>query len=198
MPSFVAAVFLLLITPGPGVLSIAGVGAGFGWRAGAGYLAGLCAGSNLVGVFVVSGLAAIVLSIPWLRTVLMIASVGYLTWLAAKIAFSGTRVGFMEAERPPGFIDGLMLQLINPKAYVVNTALFTGFAFWPDSLMTETLLKFAIINLIWVPIHLGWLGFGVALRRLELPHRVQRAINIVMALAMLGAVALAVLSSPPR
>lgn len=198
MPSFVAAVFLLLITPGPGVLSIAGVGAGFGWRAGAGYLAGLCAGSNLVGVFVVSGLAAIVLSIPWLRTVLMIASVGYLTWLAAKIAFSGTRVGFIEAARPPGFIDGLTLQMINPKAYVVNTALFTGFAFWPASLMTETLLKFAIINLIWVPIHLGWLGFGVALRRLELPHRAQRAINIAMALAMLGAVALAVLSSPPR
>ncbi|MGB0853473.1 MAG: LysE family translocator, partial [Pikeienuella sp.] len=35
MLTFAAAVFFLLITPGPGVLSLAGVGASFGYRAGA-------------------------------------------------------------------------------------------------------------------------------------------------------------------
>jgi threonine/homoserine/homoserine lactone efflux protein len=189
--SFLAAVFLLLITPGPGVLSIAGVGSGFGWRAGSGFLAGLCVGSNLVGVMVISGLAALMLSVPWLRVTLLTGSVLYLIWLAAKIAFSGSRVGFASAESAPGFMNGVTLQLINPKAYVVNTALFTGFPFWPGSLLAETLIKFAIINLLWLPIHLAWLWFGVALRRLDLPGPVQRAINLAMAASMLAVVGLA-------
>ena len=37
---FVSAVFLLILTPGPGVLSLAGVGAAFGWRQGIKYLIG--------------------------------------------------------------------------------------------------------------------------------------------------------------
>ncbi|MEI8302012.1 MAG: LysE family transporter [Burkholderiales bacterium] len=194
MLSFLAAVFLLLITPGPGVLSIAGVGSGFGWRAGSGFLAGLCVGSNLVGVMVISGLAALMLSVPWLRVTLLTGSVLYLIWLAAKIAFSGSRVGFASAQSAPGFMNGVTLQLINPKAYVVNTALFTGFPFWPGSLLAETLIKFAIINLLWLPIHLAWLWFGVALRRLDLPGPVQRAINLAMAASMLAVVGLAMWS----
>ena len=36
MLTFAAAVFLLIVTPGPGVLSTAGVGAAYGFRAGLG------------------------------------------------------------------------------------------------------------------------------------------------------------------
>ena len=191
MLTFTIAVFFLLITPGPGVLSTAGVGSGFGYRAGAGFLAGLFVGSNLVALLVISGVAALMLSVPWLRTALLIGSVAYLMYLAWRIAFSGSQINFIHKASAPGFINGVTLQAINPKAYLVNTALFTGFAFWPQSLLTETLIKFAIINLIWVPIHLLWLWFGVTLRRLQLPGRVQAAINGLMALSMLIVVALA-------
>ena len=36
----------MMVTPGPGVLSLAGVGAGFGWRVGIMYLIGLFLGTN--------------------------------------------------------------------------------------------------------------------------------------------------------
>ena len=65
MLTFAAAVFLLIVTPGPGVLSTAGVGAAFGWRQGLFYVAGLCAGTNLVSLAVISGLAAVILADPW-------------------------------------------------------------------------------------------------------------------------------------
>jgi threonine/homoserine/homoserine lactone efflux protein len=191
MLTFTLAVFFLLITPGPGVLSTAGVGSGFGYRAGTRFLVGLFVGSNLVGLMVISGLAALLLSVPWLRTVLLIGSVAYLVYLAWRIAFSGSQITFIHKASAPGFINGVTLQVINPKAYLVNTALFTGFAFWPQSLLTETLIKFAIINVIWVPIHVLWLWFGVTLRRLQLPGRVQVAINVFMALSMLIVVGLA-------
>ncbi|TNF22247.1 MAG: LysE family translocator [Rhodobacteraceae bacterium] len=195
MLTFAAAVFLLIVTPGPGVLSAAGVGAAYGFRPGLSYLTGLFLGSNMVTLAVITGLAAIVLSVPVVREVLMAASVAYLLYLAARIAFAGSRIAFIEARSAPGVGAGLLLQAINPKAYAVSTALITGFAFHPASLAIETGLKLVIINLIWVPIHLGWLWAGAALHRLNLPERTQRAINYGMALAMVGVVALAILSA---
>lgn len=191
MLTFAIAVFLLLITPGPGVLSTAGVGAAFGKRAGLRYVLGLFLGTNMVALAVVSGLAAIVFSVPMVRNVLLIASALYLLYLAYRIAFAGANIAFIEATKQPGIKEGVLLQAINPKAYAVNTTLFTGFAFLSDSLMGETLIKFAVINAIWIPVHLLWLAAGSAVRRLDLPPRVQFIINILMALAMLGVVALA-------
>ena len=71
---FGLAVLLLIIIPGPGVFSTAGVGANFGWNRGLLYIAGLCLRTNLGGVAVISGLAAIILAEPLIRTVLLFAS----------------------------------------------------------------------------------------------------------------------------
>ena len=191
MLTFAAAIFFLLITPGPGVLSTAGVGAAYGYRAGLFYVTGLCIGTNLVALAVVTGLAALVFSVSGVREVLLVASAAYLVYLAAKIAFSGSRIAFIEATTPPGIMGGVMLQFINPKAYAVNTTLFSGFAFWQGSLLAETILKFAVINAIWIPIHILWLWAGVSLRRLNLPQETQRRINFAMAAAMLMVVILA-------
>lgn len=190
---FAAAVFFLIITPGPGVLSAAGVGAGFGARPGTRYVLGLFAGTNIVCLAVVSGLAAMVLAEPRIRALLFIASTAYLIYLALRIAFAGSRVAFIEAKREPGFRDGVILNLLNPKAYAVNTTLFSGFAFGGMTLAMETVLKFLILNAIWLPIHFLWLAMGITLHRLDLPERTQRIINICMSLSMLIVVGLAVL-----
>ena len=195
MLSFAAAVFLLLITPGPGVLSVAGVGAAFGYRAGFSYIAGLFLGTNIVALAVISGLAALVLGIPVLRMVLLFASVGYIFYLALRIALAGTRVAFIEAKAAPGLGAGIVLQFINPKAYAVNTTLFSGFAFLPGNLAIETAIKLLILNAIWVPVHFAWLWAGVSLHRLDLSPRAQRAINFGMAGAMIGVVTLALVTA---
>lgn len=192
MLEFAAAVFFLIITPGPGVLSTAGVGSGFGYRAGLAYVAGLFVGNFLVAGAVISGVAAVVLGVPWLRAVLLWGSAAYLLWLAAKIAFAGARIAFIHSEKAPGFWNGVALQPINPKAYAVNTALFSGFAFLPEALATETAIKLIILNAIWIPIHLAWLWAGVTLRRLDLDPKLQRTINVAMALSMLIVVGIAI------
>lgn len=191
MIAFALAVLLLLITPGPGVLSTAGVGAAFGSRAGYRYVAGLCLGTNLVALAVVTGLAGVLLSNPGLRTLLLYVSIAYIVWLAARVALSGSRIGFIESRRPPGVRAALALQALNPKAYVVNTTLFGGFGFAGMSLAAETALKFLVINLIWIPIHLLWLFAGIQLKRLDLSARAQRRINVGMAMSLLGVVGLA-------
>lgn len=191
MLTFALAVILLIITPGPGVLSTAGFGAAYGFKPSLRYVTGLWLGTNMVMLAVITGLAAILLATPWLRWVLMTASVAYLLYLAGRIALAGAKIAFIEARKPPGILGGLMLQAINPKAYAVNTSLVTGFGFAPDNLPFEMVMKVLIMNIIWLPIHLIWLWAGVSLHRLDLAQPVQRRINIAMALAMLGVVALA-------
>jgi len=189
--SFTIAVFFLIITPGPGVLSVAGVGSAFGLGPGAKYIAGLFVGTNLVAMAVVTGMASAILADEKIRLILLIASVAYLLYLASKIAFAGAKIAFKEVTEAPGIWSGVILQILNPKAYAVNTTLFTGFAFWPDSFEIETALKFLIMNLIWVPIHFGWLYAGMRLHRLNLSAHVQRRVNIGMAFLMLCVVGLA-------
>lgn len=195
MLTFALAVILLIVTPGPGVLSAAGMGAAYGFRPGLRFVLGLFIGNNLVILAVVSGLAALILATPAVRTVLFAASTAYLLYLAARIALAGSRIAFIQARKPPGVLTGFLLQPINPKAYVVNTTLFSGFVLWPEALWTEALFKLIVVNAVWVPVHLLWLYGGVTLERLDLPERRQRAINIGMAAAMLGVVGLAAWSA---
>jgi threonine/homoserine/homoserine lactone efflux protein len=192
--TFAVAFFLTILSPGPGVLSIAGVGAAYGFRIGLRYMIGLFIGTNLVGLAVVTGLAAVLLASPVIRTVLLVASTLYLLYLAARIAFAGSKIAFIEAQKQPGIRTGLMLQAINPKAYAVNTFFITGFAFMPDTLALEVVIKFIIMNVIWIPIHMLWLWAGGAVRRLDLPEHALRRINYGMASAMLIVVVLAALS----
>jgi threonine/homoserine/homoserine lactone efflux protein len=194
MLTFVVAVVFLIGTPGPGVLSLAGVGAAYGYRDGARYLVGLFIGNNMVALSVLTGLAAVMLAEPAARTVLGVASAAYLLWLAYKIAFAGSRVAFIERPAPPGIRGGVLLQAINPKAYAVSTAIFANFAFMAEQPGVEVALKLIIFNGIWIVLHIFWLWLGVTIRRLDLAPRTQRTINVGMALAMLGVVALAFLS----
>ena len=129
---------------------------------------------------------------PRLRTAFAVASAAYLAWLAFRIAFAGSKIAFIERAAPPGVGGGILLQTINPKAYAVNTALFSGFAFLAEAPGTEIAIKLIILNVLWLAIHAFWLWVGVTLRRLDLPPARQRAINIAMAASMLAVVALAV------
>ncbi|MEM6658483.1 MAG: LysE family transporter [Pseudomonadota bacterium] len=194
MLTFAAAVFFLIITPGPGVLSAAGVGAAYGMRSGLRYVLGLFIGNNLVILAVVSGLAALVLANPVVRTVLFVLSTAYLLYLAMRIALAGSKLAFAPAQKEPGVLAGILLQPINPKAYAVNTALFSGFAVMPDALVAEAIWKLLIVNAIWVPIHVIWVRFGVRLKALDLAPARQKRINFAMAASMLLVVGLAVWS----
>ncbi len=193
---FLTAVFFLLITPGPGVLSTAGVGASFGRDAALRYVFGLFVGTNVVALAVVTGLAGLVFAQPGVKTVLLYASIAYLTYLALKVALAGTQIAFIKNQTPPGIRDGLALQAINPKAYVVNTTLFTGFPFEATQGVTEIALKFILINCIWIPIHLLWMMAGISLQRMDLPPATQRAISVAMGASLLIVVGLAVWRMP--
>ena len=195
MLTFAISVFLLIITPGPGVLSTAGFGAAYGFKQSLRYVFGLFLGTNLVFLAVASGLIAVLLSIPSLRIFLLFVSTCYLFYLASKIALAGSNIAFIKAKAPPGITSGVLLQAINPKAYVVNTTFVSGFAFYQSSFAIELIIKFFIINAIWIPLHLLWLYAGTVLHDLNLSNRNQRIINLMLSFSMIAAVVISILYS---
>ena len=76
----------------------------------------------------------------------------------------------------------------------MNTSLFSSFAFYPESFAVETALKLIIMNIVWLPVHLAWLYAGVKVNSLDLPPRIQRAINLGMAACLLAVVILSMWS----
>ena len=185
MLAFAISLFLLVVTPGPAVLSLAGIGSAFGYRAGIRYLGGLVIGYHFVILTVVSGLASILIAAPWMRNLLLVVSTGYLGFLAFRIAYAGSQVALVTPKAKPGLIAGVGLQLVNPKAYAVNTALMSGFSFYTDSLVIEIAIKLLIINIIWIPLHLCWLYLGVRLNSFNLDEDTQKTINYAMASSLI-------------
>ena len=194
MLTFTIAIFLMIITPGPGVLSLAATGSGFGWKAGVLYLAGLFIGTNTVLVFVVTGFKGFLFEIPWVETVFLIISLSYLTWIAWRIASAGNEIKFKKSKNEPTFFEAIFLQIINPKAYLVNGILFAGFPLKNFSLQQEILIKALIINLVWIPVHFFWLWLGIKLRQWGLNKGKQAIVNKVMAFCLLVVIGLAAFS----
>ena len=184
----------MIITPGPGVLSLAATGSGFGWKAGILYLAGLFIGTNTVLVFVVTGFKGFLFQIPWVEPVFLIISLSYLTWIAWRVASAGNEIKFKQSKNEPTFFEAIFLQIINPKAYLVNGILFAGFPLIGFSLQQELLIKALIINLVWIPVHFFWLWLGIKLRQWGLSKGKQAIVNKVMAFCLFVVIALAGLS----
>jgi len=190
MASYIIISFLMMVTPGPGVLSLAGVGAGFGWRVGIMYLIGLFFGTNGVALLVVLGFKQFLFEIDGVELTFLFLSFSYLSFLSWRIATSDNKTGFKETSKAPKLYEGIFLQFVNPKAYVVQGHLFVVLSLGMSSYNLEILTKFLIVNSIWIPIHILWLWLGISLKKWSLASKKQIWVNRGMGLALFAVVIL--------
>ena len=190
MASYIIISFLMMVTPGPGVLSLAGVGAGFGWRVGIMYLIGLFLGTNGVALLVVLGFKQFLFEIDGVELTFLFLSLSYLSFLSWRIASSDNKTGFTETSKAPKLYEGIFLQFVNPKAYVVQGHLFVVLSLGISSYNVEILTKFLIVNSIWIPIHIFWLWLGISLKKWSLASNKQVWVNRGMGLALFAVVIL--------
>ena len=189
MVTFAVAVLVLAATPGPALLSIVAVGSAFGFKQGTRYVIGTIAGANIVILMVIGGFAALLTNFPSLRVILAGFSLCYLIYIAWQIAIASNALNDNKTVKTIGLIDGIFIQLLNPKAYAVALALFFGFPLFYQSFAIETLTKLLIVNGIFIPAYMFWLLLGTKLRKLNLSLRLRRIVNRLLALLMLLAVA---------
>ena len=113
-------------SPGPANMALLSAGARFGLRGALPFVAGVAAGKQLLIWPIGFGLMALVSQVPWLFTSLKYACVAYICWLAWRIANMSLTTGDSDA-KAPGFIAGLAVHPLNPKAWAMIVAGFTTF-----------------------------------------------------------------------
>lgn len=193
LPGFLVAAALLAGSPGPATLSLAASGAAFGARRSWPYLAGLVAGMAVVVALVASGLVGLTLALPGVGPAVTALAGLYLVWLAWRIATAPPLAGDGGHGDPPGMAAGLLLSLVNPKGYAAMAALQSGFVLVPRDALLDAGAKLGLIVLVIALVNMVWLRAGTLLARAFRDPRLNRAINIVFALALVASVAVALL-----
>ena len=191
MLTFSLAVTLLMLTPGPAVLMIANIGVNFDFRKGVPFVFGVIVGANVVALSVVLGIASVINTYTLLRLILLIISSIFIFYLAVKILMQNSVKETTSNFKKINFYDGLVLQILNPKNYIVQITLFSGFLIWNDNFILEAFIKLVIANMIWFPMHLLWLLLGVTLKKMQLSRKSLKILNMFMAGSLLSFIAMA-------
>lgn len=116
----------LAYSPGPGNMFFAANGARFGFRSTLPASLGYHLATFLVTAIIGMGFAGALQAYPGAFSVLKVLGACYVLRIAWRLFMSGAATAGPEA-RPAGFRDGVLLLLLNPKAYVIITLMFTQF-----------------------------------------------------------------------
>ncbi len=118
--------FPLAYSPGPGNLFFAANGARFGLRATIPASAGYHLATWIVTAAIGFGFMAALERLPGLFLAIKWAGSAYVFYLAWKLFRAGAVETAGEA-RPAAFVDGVVLLVLNPKAYVIMALMFSQF-----------------------------------------------------------------------
>jgi threonine/homoserine/homoserine lactone efflux protein len=179
--------FVMAFTPGPNNIMLAASGVNFGFTRSLPHIFGIEVGFVVLLAACALGLGLVFTAYPAAQTVLKVAGVLYMLWLAWKVA---TAAGTGEAgtvPKPLTFIQAFVFQWINPKAVVAclgAVALFMP-ADWAHTDFALLLLVFALATILAT---MTWAGFGAALSRFLHNPRHARVFNIAMAVLLVASI----------
>jgi len=113
-------------SPGPNTTLSTALAANGGLPRAMRFILAVPVGWSLLLAFCAAGVGALVMAEPALRVVIKALGVAYLLWLAFKLSGSGT-LGSADGKRlDVGFGQGVMLQFLNIKAWLLALTLVAG------------------------------------------------------------------------
>lgn len=153
-PEFTALLMLgaaMSFTPGPNTALSTALAANGGWRAAWRFVCAVPAGWSILLTLSTLGAGSLLLAWPEGRSGLQALSAAYLGWLAWRLARTRPQnpaIATVNAGLQIGFWQGVALQLVNPKAWMLTLTFSTGWIIGH----TQPGLRFAIV----LPVLLGF------------------------------------------
>ncbi len=128
MWAFIVTSIVIELTPGPNMTWLAVLGATRGRAAALSAVAGICIGLAFAGLVAGTGLSAILAAFPALLSALRWAGTLYLFYLAYD-AWQDSGEQHLDADQPASvyFVQGLVSNALNPKAYLFYAAILPQF-----------------------------------------------------------------------
>jgi threonine/homoserine/homoserine lactone efflux protein len=193
LPAFLLAIVLMSASPGPAMALVLRRAALRGTRAAVPTVLGLEAGLYLWALAAGAGLAALVAASGTAYTVLRVVGAGVLLWLGLRAWWTAwTDRGDVDTGPPRrhssrgAFVEGLVVQLANPKAAVFM------FAFYPQFVPRDgpVLAWTAGLAALQVVVETGlYLGFAAAVGRASgwfRRPRIRRRLEVVSGTVLVG------------
>ncbi len=178
---------VMSITPGPNNTMLLASGVNFGFRRTLPHMLGITCGCMIMMIAIALGLGQVFTRVPALYSVMEIASVAYLLYLAWKIATSRSLSVNAANEQPMTFLQAAAFQWVNPKAWMMAVSGVTAFHINDNLLINAGLLtaSFAVVNLPSITV---WAAFGLGVRRFLSGATALRAFNWTMAALLVASI----------
>ena len=184
--------FPLAYSPGPGNSFFAAVGARSGLKGAIPALLGYHVATVIVTFMIGMGVGLAVLTQPAVAVVMRFGGVLYVLWIAftfLQAAFATPAAGAAAAtlnHKTASFLDGVVLLIMNPKAYMIIGLLFTQFLTAAHHSTLYIAMIAGIFTLNNAIAFVVWTAIGAAIGTLFTTPGSQRWVNIVFAACLIG------------
>ncbi|HRO80054.1 MAG TPA: LysE family translocator [Alicycliphilus denitrificans] len=152
-------------TPGPNTTLSTALAANRGLPAAMRFVVAVPVGWSALLLLCAAGLGAIVVAVPALRWAIKAVGIGYLLWLAFRLAQSGRLSEADAARLSVGFWQGVALQFVNIKAWLLALTIVAGWIVGHEdgharlAVVLPVMLAFAFTS------NLAYAAMGALLRR---------------------------------
>lgn len=151
------------VTPGPNCALALSTAANFGARSVVPHMAGVAIGFSAMLAAALAGAHGLLLAVPWLAFALKWFGIGWLAWMGVQLARSRS-LSERRSARPPRVHESTLLQLANPKAWMLMTATVGAYQHIARPAWLNALLIIAIFVACCMVALVLWAWLGAALR----------------------------------
>ncbi|MBO8437109.1 MAG: LysE family transporter [Spirochaetes bacterium] len=179
MATLLVYIITMSITPGPNTILSMANAATVGFKRGIRLNVGMLAGITVDTIIALLAVELFYSFLPKAQLILQAAAVIYLVYLAIKML----KLGFKETEnRSATFIEGLLLQLINIKVYILAFTAISAYIIPFSSSDIETIVLSLLVPVICFVSGLIWAIGGTIMKSLFIKHRKLMAVLFFLAL----------------
>lgn len=186
--SLTGIVLVMVGTPGPNNLMLLASGVNFGVRRSLPHVAGIVVGCQVLLLGVAFGLGQLLVVVPGALNVLRVSGALFLIYMAASLI--GSKGGLEttgRAARPMSFVQAVLFQWVNPKAWMICVALIASYT-RPEVLPESIMFVALVLLIVGTPLILLWNIGGYTLQYwLKMGNRL-RWFNWLMALLLIASI----------
>lgn len=153
----------MAFTPGPNTTLSAALAANRGWTAALPFVLAVPVGWGLLLVACVLGLGTALEAMPVARGAIKLAGLGYMLWLAARLARTGS-LAQADGTLQVGFLQGVLLQFVNIKAWMNALLISAGWVTVGPDWRNRLLIVLPLMMAYGLFSNLTYAALGSALR----------------------------------
>jgi len=187
--SIISFAFVTAMSPGPNNFMLLSSGLTFGYKKTLAHIIGSVVGFPIMVIAVGLGIDTLFELYPLLYDILKVVGIAYLLWMAWKIANSSSTMSSNdEVKKPFTFLQAVLFQWVNPKAWAMVITVMGSFITSKE----HTFLQVLVIALTYLIIGFlstnSWALGGFYLQRFISNERRVRIFNVLMALLLVFSV----------